>query len=48
MVVRSGESIALDGIIVEGNGFIDESMITGEAERVFRKNGDEVTGGTIC
>jgi len=47
MIVRSGESIALDGIIIEGDGFIDESMITGEAERVFRKIGDEVTGGTI-
>jgi len=47
MVVRSGESIALDGIITEGSGFIDESMITGEAERIFRKTGEEVTGGTI-
>jgi Cu+-exporting ATPase len=47
LVVRSGESIALDGIITEGNGYIDESMITGEAERVFRKSGEEVTGGTI-
>ena len=47
MIVRSGESIPLDGIITEGSGFIDESMITGEADRVFRKNGEEVTGGTI-
>lgn len=47
MSVRSGESIALDGVIIEGNGFIDESMITGEAGRIFRKPGDEVTGGTV-
>lgn len=47
MIVRSGESIALDGKITEGDGFIDESMITGEADRVFRKSGEEVTGGTI-
>lgn len=47
MVVRSGESIALDGVITEGEGFIDESMITGEPDRVFRKSGEEVTGGTI-
>jgi Cu+-exporting ATPase len=47
MVVRSGESIALDGIITEGSGFVDESMITGEAERILRKTGDEVTGGTV-
>jgi len=47
MIVRSGESIALDGIITEGSGFVDESMITGEPVRVLRKSGDEVTGGTI-
>ncbi len=47
IVVRSGEGIALDGIVLEGSGYVDESMITGEAERVFRRTGDEVTGGTI-
>ncbi len=47
LVVRSGESIALDGIVTEGSGFVDESMITGEPERILRKTGDEVTGGTI-
>ncbi len=47
MVVRSGERIALDGKIISGSGFIDESMITGEAERVLRRDGDEVTGGTV-
>jgi len=47
MVIRSGESIALDGVIIDGSGYVDESMITGEADRVYRKNGDEVTGGTI-
>lgn len=47
MVIRSGESIPLDGVITEGAGFVDESMITGEPDRVFRKDGDEVTGGTV-
>jgi len=47
IVVRSGESIPLDGVITEGSGFVDESMITGESERVSRKEGDEVTGGTV-
>ncbi|HOP62098.1 MAG TPA: heavy metal translocating P-type ATPase [Spirochaetota bacterium] len=45
--VRSGERIPLDGIITEGVGFIDESMITGEPERVHRLSGEEVTGGTV-
>ena len=47
IVVRSGENIALDGTIIDGSGFIDESMITGESDRVHRKTGDEVIGGTI-
>lgn len=47
LVVRTGERIPLDGIIIGGSGYIDESMITGEPVRVFRKEGAEVTGGTV-
>lgn len=47
LAVRSGERIPLDGIIADGEGFIDESMITGEPQRVHRKAGEEVTGGTV-
>ncbi len=47
LAVRSGERLPLDGIIIEGDGFIDESMITGEPMRVHRKTGEEVTGGTV-
>jgi len=45
--VRPGESIAADGVIVDGQGSIDESMLTGEPLPVERRTGDEVTGGTV-
>ncbi len=47
LIVRSGERIPLDGVITEGEGFIDESMITGEPRRVHRVTGQDVTGGTV-
>ena len=45
--VRPGESIAADGLILDGQGTIDESMLTGEPLPVERRAGDEVTGGTV-
>ena len=45
--VRPGESIAADGIIVDGQGTVDESMLTGEPVPVERRAGDEVVGGTV-
>jgi len=45
--VRPGESIAADGIVVDGRGTVDESMLTGEPLPVERHVGDEVTGGTV-
>jgi Cu+-exporting ATPase len=45
--VRPGESVAADGVIVDGQGTIDESMLTGEPVPVERHTGDEVTGGTV-
>lgn len=47
IVVRPGERIPVDGIIVEGNSSIDESMITGESIPVDKQMGDEVIGATI-
>jgi len=47
IVVRPGERIATDGIVVEGSSSIDESAITGESIPVDKKNGDEVIGATI-
>lgn len=47
IVVRPGERIPVDGIIVEGNSSIDESMITGESIPIDKAVGDEVVGATI-
>lgn len=45
--VRPGESIAADGVIVDGQGTVDESMLTGEPVPVERASGDEVVGGSV-
>ncbi len=47
MIVRPGEKIPTDGVIVEGESAVDESMATGESMPVTRKKGDEVIGATI-
>jgi Cu+-exporting ATPase len=47
LVVRPGEKIAVDGIIIEGASAIDEAMLTGESMPVEKKAGDEVFGATI-
>lgn len=47
VIVRPGEKIPVDGIIVEGQGYIDESMLTGEPIPVLKKERDPVIAGTI-
>lgn len=44
--VRAGETIPLDGTVLEGSSHVDESMLTGEAVPVTKQAGDTVTGGT--
>jgi Cu+-exporting ATPase len=45
--VRPGEAVPVDGVVLEGGGAIDESMVTGEAMPVTRRPGDRVIGGTL-
>jgi len=47
IIVKPGEKIPVDGVIVSGSSAIDESMITGEPIPVDKSTGDEVVGGTI-
>jgi heavy metal translocating P-type ATPase len=47
VVVRPGERLPVDGEVVEGSSFVDESMITGEPIPVQKGVGDTVVGGTV-
>ncbi|MCR4393799.1 MAG: copper-translocating P-type ATPase, partial [Dehalococcoidales bacterium] len=47
IVVRPGEAIPVDGIIIEGYSSVDQSMLTGESLPIEKQVGDEVTGGTL-
>jgi Cu+-exporting ATPase len=45
--VKPGASIPVDGQVVDGNSFVDESMITGEPVPATKQPGDKVTGATV-
>lgn len=45
--VRPGEKVPVDGVVLEGNSSIDESMITGEPLPVVKEPGNSVTGATV-
>ena len=47
LVVKAGESVPVDGVLLEGTGSVDESAITGESIPVDKQIGDKVIGATI-
>ncbi len=47
VLVRPGDRIPVDGVVVEGRSSVEESMITGEPLPVLRQTGDKVIGGTL-
>lgn len=47
VLIRPGDKVPVDGIIIDGETALDESMITGESVPVTKRNDDEVIGGTI-
>ena len=47
VIVKPGQSIPVDGILIEGTGTVDESAITGESIPVEKKAGDRLTGATV-
>jgi len=47
VIIKPGEKIPVDGIVTEGESYIDESMLTGESKPVKREKEDKVIGGSI-
>ena len=47
VIVRAGEKIPVDGVVIEGQTSVDEAMITGESQPVEKKAGDAVIGATF-
>ena len=45
--VRPGERVPVDGLVLSGGSWVDESMLTGEPNPVAKGEGDEVVGGTV-
>ncbi|MGI6590982.1 MAG: heavy metal translocating P-type ATPase [Eggerthellaceae bacterium] len=47
LIVKAGETVPVDGTVLEGNGVVDESVISGESVPVDKEPGAEVTGATV-
>lgn len=48
VVVRSGQLVPVDGLIVRGNATLDEATLTGESMPVFKQENDQVLAATVC
>ncbi len=46
--IKPGEKAALDGLVIRGEGYFDESSLTGESHPIYKKEGDKIISGTIC
>ncbi|HMR40269.1 MAG TPA: copper-translocating P-type ATPase [Ignavibacteria bacterium] len=47
ILIKPGEKVPADGIITEGNSYLNEAMLTGESKPVKKEKGDKVIGGSI-
>lgn len=47
LLVRSGEKIPADGVVIQGRSSVNESMLTGESNPVAKHEGDQVIGGSV-
>jgi Cu+-exporting ATPase len=47
IIVKPGEKIPTDGLVMEGQSYVDESMISGEPVPALKKEGEKVVGGTL-
>lgn len=47
IIIKEGETIPLDGIIINGSTSVDESLLTGESLPIYKEEGDKVIGGSV-
>ena len=47
ILIKPGEKVAADGVIIDGNSYLNESMLTGESRPVEKKKGDKVIAGSL-
>jgi len=47
LLIKAGEKIPSDGVITKGEGYLDESMLTGESKPIKKRSGDQLIGGSL-